>query len=182
MEQALIRAMIACLSDPAAAEFGPSPRQRMAVMRRFEQVLEAKTGQALHMPELCAQLGVSDRTLRSVCQEHLGTSPHRYLWLRRMHLARRALASADRATKSVTEIAMDYGFAELGRFAVSYRRLFGETPSVTLRRPPNDRLFSGVPIAEMPVLNRKVIGVPAVSLNLRKWDNDASRSRRAMAR
>jgi AraC-like DNA-binding protein len=64
-------------------------------------------------------------------------SPHRYLWLRRMHLTRRALALADSRAKTVTEIANDHGFGELGRFAVSHRNLFGESPSVTLRRPPD---------------------------------------------
>jgi AraC-like DNA-binding protein len=60
--------------------------------------------------------------------------PIRYLWLRRMHLARRELCLADPATTTVTQIATRFGFWELGRFAVSYRRLFGEPPSVSLHR------------------------------------------------
>ena len=52
-----------------------------------------------------------------------------------MNLARKALTAADPATATVTAIANDQGFGELGRFAVNYRRLFGEPPSATLRRP-----------------------------------------------
>jgi AraC family ethanolamine operon transcriptional activator len=51
-----------------------------------------------------------------------------------MYLARRRLAEAVVTTTSVTEVAMANGFWELGRFAAEYRSLFGETPSMTLRR------------------------------------------------
>jgi len=138
MEQELVGAMIACLTDPEAVESDRSRRQRGVIMQRFERVLEANQNEPLYMTEICAAIGVTDRTLRLHCQEHLGMSPHRYLWLRRMNLARRALALADGTAKTVTEIANDHGFGELGRFAVSYRKLFGELPSATLRRPPDD--------------------------------------------
>ena len=79
-------------------------------------------------------------TARGTARLHyLGISPKRYLWLRRMHLARRALWRANTERTTVTEIASDYGFWELGRFSVAYRLLFGESPSTALRRPP-DRL------------------------------------------
>ena len=77
------------------------------------------------MAELSAQVGASYWTLRECCLEYLGLSPKRYLWLRRMHMARRALRSADAERTTVTEIASDYGFWEFGRFSVAYRSLFG---------------------------------------------------------
>jgi AraC-like DNA-binding protein len=64
-------------------------------------------------------------------------SPKRYLLLRRMNLAWRALRAARPDTVTVTDVATHYGFWQLGRFAVEYRSLFGESPSVTLQRHPD---------------------------------------------
>jgi AraC-like DNA-binding protein len=140
LEQELVRTMIACLSDPVTEERYRASRPRLPIMQRFEQMLDENADEPLYLAEVCAAIGVSDRTLRLHCQEQLGMSPHRYLWLRRMNVVRRALSLADSTAKTVTEIANDHGFAELGRFAVAYRNLFGESPSVTLRRAPDDRL------------------------------------------
>jgi AraC-like DNA-binding protein len=138
LEEALTRVMIQCLSEGQGIEVGSVHWRHAAVMRRLENFLEANLDRTLHLTDLCAAAAASDRTLRILCQEHLGMSPTRYLWLRRMHLARRALRMADPTTTTVTEIATSYAFWELGRFAVAYRSLFGETPSATLRRPPED--------------------------------------------
>jgi AraC-like DNA-binding protein len=135
IEQELVRTMVLCLTEGTAT--GIDCTSRKAVMRRFEQIVqEVDTDRPLYVAEICATIGVSDRTLRLHCMEHFGMSPHRYLQLRRMNLARRALTQADPARTTVTTVANDHGFAELGRFAVVYRKLFGESPSTTLRRAP----------------------------------------------
>jgi AraC-like DNA-binding protein len=134
MEQALVGAMVACLAQEGDLAYSARKRAHTAVIRKFEEVIEASPESPLYVIDLCRAVGVTDRTLRLHCREHLGMSPHRYLWLRRMHLARRSLIRGAAGATTVTEIATSCGFGELGRFAVSYRRLFGETPSATLRR------------------------------------------------
>ncbi len=144
MEQALVEAMVWCLASGDPVDVRSAHRHHAAVMRRLEEVLQANPYEALYMTDLCAAARVSYPTLRACCQEHLGMSPKRYLWLRRMHLARRALCTADSEKTTVTEIATNYGFWELGRFSVAYRSLFGEPPSAALRRPPDEPRFGEI--------------------------------------
>jgi AraC-like DNA-binding protein len=136
IEQALVEAIVFCLADTYSAVVPNVQRHHARVMARLEAALAANPEEPLYMAELCAQVGASYWTLRDCCLEYLGMSPKRYLWLRRMNLARRALRIANAEETTVTEIASDYGFWELGRFSVAYRSLFGESPSTTLRRPP----------------------------------------------
>jgi AraC-like DNA-binding protein len=82
--------------------------------------------------------------------------PIRYLTLRRMHLVRRALLRAESLETSVTRIATDHGFWELGHFSVAYRALFGETPSASLRQSPgNQRIFRDRPSSPTEPVSRR---------------------------
>jgi transcriptional regulator GlxA family with amidase domain len=72
------------------------------------------------------------------CTEFLGVSPSRYLLLQRLNRARAALRRANPSTASVAEVARNNQFLEFGRFAVTYRTIFGESPSATLQRDPQE--------------------------------------------
>jgi AraC-like DNA-binding protein len=132
LEQALIQAMADCLATREGRKNTLAQEQHAVVMRRFRRVVEENPEEPLYIPDICRAIRVSPRTLLLCCQEHLGMGPKRYLLLRRMHLVRRALRHATPGTTSVTEIAMRHGFWQLGRFAVKYHSLFGESPSATL--------------------------------------------------
>jgi AraC-like DNA-binding protein len=134
IEQQIIEAMADCLTH-ATHVTAPPPTQRVrrAIVDRFREMVSRNLDQPLYMPEVCIALGVPGRSLRFCCQELLGISPKRYLTLRRLHLARRALRVARAGETSVTEVATSLGFWQLGRFAVAYKQAFGESPQSTLR-------------------------------------------------
>lgn len=138
LEHSLVHAMIMCLDANRPVQMGRGTLYHTAIIARFEEVLAANYDRPLHLAEICTSIGVTERTLRASCVEHLGMGPVRYLCLRRLHLVRHALIRASSATATVTQIATGAGFFELGRFAGEYRALFGETPSATLRRTPQD--------------------------------------------
>jgi transcriptional regulator GlxA family with amidase domain len=135
LENELVHVMVRCLADAVGIEPTTGDRRHDAILARFEEFLAANPDRPLYLPEICAAIGVAEQTLRASCEEHLGMGPIRFLTLRRMHLVHRALLHADPSNSTVTRIVTDHGFWELGRFSGSYRALFGESPSETLRRP-----------------------------------------------
>jgi AraC-like DNA-binding protein len=136
LEQALIEAVSECFAGPEPETLSLGLRNQENIMRRFTRLLQEHWDESLFIPEICEKLGVPTRTFRAYCMDQLGMGPKRFLLIRRMHLVRRRLIDAQPSQTAVTEIATAYGFWELGRFAVIYKQMFGESPSQTLRRSP----------------------------------------------
>jgi AraC-like DNA-binding protein len=138
LEQEVIYALVGCLSGRPAEEETPAGDRYRNILAQLEDLLEADPITSL--AEICARLGVSERFLRKCCEHNLGMSPGRYHRLRRLQLVHRALRDGDQGRSSVSAIARRFGFRELGRLAASYRALYGELPSATLRRTSQHRL------------------------------------------
>ena len=138
-----------CRHRPAAR---PRTRAaRAAAVERVEAYLRTHAGATLSVAELGRMVGLSERGLRNAFYEVRGLGPKRCLRSERLEGARRALRDAAGGQITVTDVATDYGFYELGRFARVYREVFGEAPSATLgggisNRPPT----AAAPIPENP--------------------------------
>ena len=137
LEHDMLHAIVHCLAGHEADETLRARCRHADVMVRLEEAMNKHFDEKPNMPALCAEISVPERTLRMCCAEFLGISPTRYLLLQRLNKARAALQRADPSTTSVAKIARDHQFLELGRFAVTYRITFGESPSVTLHRDPH---------------------------------------------
>lgn len=85
--------------------------------------------------ELCAVAHVSERRLREAFTEEFDLPPTRFFRLWALQRAHDRLASGSAVEASVTEIAVRLGFLHLGRFAGHYKRVFGQSPSITLKKP-----------------------------------------------
>ena len=104
------------------------------LVEQAERLSLANFQTPLDIPTLCSALAVSERTLRKAFQKIRGQPPCRRLRMLRLSEARRGLLLARGRCVTVTEIATSFGFVELGRFSVEYRKTFGESPSETLGR------------------------------------------------
>jgi AraC family ethanolamine operon transcriptional activator len=108
---------------------GRSPG-RLAVAKKAEIYIRRNLKDPATINELCEVVGTTERTLHLGFKERFGMSPGNYMRLMRLNGVFQEL----RTTKSknrVTEVAIDWGFNHLGRFANQYMKMFGELPSET---------------------------------------------------
>jgi transcriptional regulator GlxA family with amidase domain len=103
------------------------------VVSRAEAYLRAHIGTRVSVARLSRVVGVSERSLRNAFYAVHGMGPKRWMLVERLAGVHRVLREDPSRAVKVTDVASDYGFSELGRFAVSYREAFGESPSATLR-------------------------------------------------
>jgi transcriptional regulator GlxA family with amidase domain len=106
---------------------------RPELVARVVTYLHNNVGEPVTVAEMSGMAGVSERTLRAAFRDVVGLSPKQFAISERLRAAHDALRTADPKTTTVTDVAMAYGFFELGRFAGRYRHAFGEAPSRTLR-------------------------------------------------
>ena len=100
------------------------------IVEHFEEVARANIGDFVHVAELARIAGINQRTLSRAFRESRSVSPYRYLLRLRLSEARRMLTHEG---GTVTQAAMRFGFHELGKFGVLYRRAFGEVGDQTTR-------------------------------------------------
>lgn len=118
-----------------------------SIITQVEDIARRQSGEQLHIGFLCRRCGVTERMLRNAFRSICRATPYRYLRDRRMQEAREALLHAS-GTTTVTAIATQFGFMELGRFSVEYRSAFGERPSETLKRSLNGGAEYRAPAAD----------------------------------
>jgi transcriptional regulator GlxA family with amidase domain len=115
---------------------------RGELIARIDTFLSENPGEPITVGALSRMTGVSERTLRAAFHDVLGRSPKQYVIEHRLRAAHAVLSAAEPGTTTVTDVAMTFGFFELGRFAGRYRHAYGEAPSRTLRHVSEPELSS----------------------------------------
>lgn len=93
--------------------------------------LERRITEEVTVARAAHSFGVSARWLQRCFIGRWGQTPMDFVASRRLALARARLDDAD-GTTVVEEVARQSGFGHPGRFAILYRRVYGESPSQTV--------------------------------------------------
>lgn len=111
----------------------PAPLVTPACVRRAEEYINAHAAEPITLEDIVAAVGVPARSLQASFQRYRGTTPMAFLKQRRLDLARLRLVCAG-ARSTVASVARALGIGNVGRFAVEYKKRFGESPSETRAR------------------------------------------------
>ncbi len=137
---AMTRNLAACaltsFANTAVDQSGDLPRRALpASLRRAISFIESNVASDISLADVAAAARVTPRALQAGFRTCLDTTPISYLRQVRLAAARHDLQQADPASgATVAAIAARWGFASPRRFATDYRRVYGEPPSVALRR------------------------------------------------
>lgn len=102
-------------------------------VHRAETYIKENVYEEISVDSIVEAAKVKKRTLYDGFKRFRGISPICYLQNLRLDLAREEFLHSGYDT-NITCIAMKLGFNHLGRFSISYKKRFGESPSITLQR------------------------------------------------
>src|SRR5438093_11957711 len=108
-----------------AAEHGgrstPGPRVDVIAVERAREFLDAERTRMVHSTELESITGLTRYDLCRQFRILFGTSPHRYLLMRRLEFARDRI----HRDRPLVEVACDAGFADQAHFTRVFKSAFG---------------------------------------------------------
>lgn len=103
-------------------------------LNRAEEFICENLNRPITRDQLAEVSGRSIRTLSRSFEKKYGIGPMAFIKQRRLDAAYLDLLSAEPDVTSVTQVAFNYGFSHVGKFAIEYGKVFGELPSTSLKR------------------------------------------------
>ena len=108
------------------------PFRRYSLVKKAEEISRSYRDKPLTLQKLCEELETSSSALCCGFQEVFGISPMAYIKIQRLNGVRRGLMTPNPNTKTVMNVAQEWGFWNAPHFAKDYKEMFGELPSKTL--------------------------------------------------
>jgi AraC-like DNA-binding protein len=130
------RAITECVTATIVTSLPPDDSgylpSAMKMVRQVEEYLAMAGTRPVHVSEICSEFRLSRRSLHRAFHEVFGIGPVTFLRQKRLCAIHSILRESMPGQTTVSKVAIEQGFIELGRFAQYYRAMFGEYPSQTL--------------------------------------------------
>jgi len=107
-------------------------RESLYRLSRAEEYIRENLKNTITRDQLAEISGSSIRTLSRAFEKKYGFGPKAFIKKCRLNSAYLELLSSDNEMTTVTQISFEYGFKHMGKFAIEYKKFFGESPLITL--------------------------------------------------
>ena len=111
---------------------GPANRATPWHVGRARDYVHDHLSEGISIADIAARIGVTPRTLQNGFRRAFNLTPAEYIRRARVDALHQALLTAD-ATAGVTNLMMNVGIVNFGRYAQYYREQIGVSPSTTLK-------------------------------------------------
>ena len=134
LEDNLITALLLTM-DENQHDTGEAPpvRASKGQVALAEDYLLNNLASGVSRSKLAEIAGISVRSLSRAFAKRHGVGPMQFLKERRLEAVRMELINACPENTKVSDIALRYGFSELGKFSLLYKSVYNEKPSETLK-------------------------------------------------
>ncbi|MEE6178272.1 helix-turn-helix transcriptional regulator [Mycobacterium sp. 050134] len=135
VQRYLAATLLATFPSTASVELTGADRNDTTpvLLRRAIAFIDDNAHRDISLVDIAGAVYVTPRALQYMVRKHRDCTPSEYLRRVRLHQAHLDLVAGNRATTTVGEVARRWGFGNVGRFAVYYRQIYGQSPHVTLR-------------------------------------------------
>lgn len=113
-------------ADPTCRRVSIPRHLDVTAVKRAREYLDTEKRRIVHSSELEAVTGLTRYDLARQFRLMCGTSPYRYLLMRRLDFAREQLAR----NRPLVEVAIESGFADQAHFSRMFKATFGVTPAL----------------------------------------------------
>jgi AraC-like DNA-binding protein len=125
-------ALLSTFPHHVVARVVPVPVGASGRVRAAVEYMHAVAHTPITTTDVAEHVGLSVRGLQQAFQRQIGVAPNAMLRGIRLDRVRDELRAASPLETTVATVAVQWGFAHLGRFSAAYARRFGEYPRDTL--------------------------------------------------
>ena len=124
--------LIEYLDTAEFKKIAPKQNKKELAIKKAVELINTQVNNLFSIPQLCALVWVSERTLLSAFKEKYQVSPSQYIKSHRLNLVKKEIYNTK--TKSISKIAGKHHFWHIWQFAKDFKKQFGILPSQVDRK------------------------------------------------
>lgn len=101
----------------------------------IREILDTSVSEFKSISRIASEVNLSERHMLRTFKDTFGISPKMYMQKLRLNAVRNELLCSPKTLRhNISDVALKYNFLHMGHFSREYKKMFGELPSLTIKR------------------------------------------------